>query len=124
MQLLGLLLALFGDSPRRCNLLLFDEPETSLHPHAITVFAEAVKLATAEFSRQVFISTHSPVLMSQFDVDQVLVLESGAERETVAHRLSEKADLRDLLDRYALGSLYMAEEVARQSASSASSSEQ
>ena len=115
-QLLGLLVALFGDSARRSNLILFDEPETSLHPHAITVFAKAVKLATQTFSRQVFISTHSPVLISQFDVDEILVFEAGDERQTKVVCLTDKTEMRDLLDKYALGSLYMAEEIARQSA--------
>jgi hypothetical protein len=52
--------------------------------------------------------------MSQFDVDEVLVFEAGKDRETQVVRLAEKADMKDLLERYALGSLYMAEEVARQ----------
>jgi predicted ATPase len=115
LQLLGLLAVLFGDSARRCNVHLFDEPETSLHPHAIAVFAEAVKLAASAFSRQVFISTHSPVLLSQFNVDEILVFEPGKERETQVVRLAEKAAIQDLLEQYAVGSLYMAEEVARQS---------
>jgi predicted ATPase len=115
LQLLGLLVGLFGDSVKRCNQLLFDEPETSMHPHAITVFAEAAKLATNTYNRQVFISTHSPVLLSQFDVDEILVFESGKERETQVVRLAEKTALKELLDQYAVGSLYMAEEIARQS---------
>ncbi len=114
-QLLGLLVSLFGDSPKRYSVQLFDEPETSLHPHAITVFAEAVKLAMSSFSRQIFISTHSPVLMSQFGVNEILVFQAGQERETQVARLTDRLDLKDLLDQYALGSLYMAEEIARQS---------
>jgi len=121
LQLLGLLTALFGDSTRRFNLLMFDEPETSLHPHAISVFTEAVKRAVADFNRQVFISTHSPVLLSQFAVDSCLIFEAGPERETRIEPLANRDGIRDLLDQYALGSLYMAEEVARQSSSSASS---
>ena len=121
LQLLGLLTALFGDSTRRFNLLMFDEPETSLHPHAISVFTEAVKRAVADFNRQVFISTHSPVLLSQFAVDSCLIFEAGPERETRIEPLANRDGIRDLLDQYALGSLYMAEEVARQSSSTASS---
>jgi predicted ATPase len=123
LQLLGLLTSLFGDSTRRFNLLMFDEPETSLHPHAISVFSEAVKRAAADFNRQVFISTHSPVLMSQFAVETCLIFESGEERETRIESLANRKGVRDLLDRYALGSLYMAEEVARQSSRSSSGSE-
>lgn len=117
LQLLGLLTALFGNTKGHYQLLLFDEPETSLHPHAIAVFAEAVKCAADSFNRQVFISTHSPVLMSQFDVDSCLVFEAGPERETRIMRLAERREISDLLDQYALGSLFMAEEVAPQSVS-------
>lgn len=121
-QLLGLLTSLFGDAQRHYQMLMFDEPETSLHPHAISVFAEAVKHATATFNRQIFISTHSPVLMSQFDIDSCLVLRAGEERDTRIEPLAARNDIRDLLDHYALGSLYMAEEVARQGPSNNSSS--
>ncbi len=115
LQFLGLLLALFGDSPGRYNLALFDEPEISLHPHAVHVFAEAVKLAATKFGRQVFLATHSPVLISQFAEADVLVFAAGVERETRVAALSDLPQHRDLLDQYPLGSLYMAEEIGRQS---------
>ena len=115
LQLLGLITSLLGDSPRRYSIMLFDEPETSLHPHAISVFAKAVKLAAKDYNRQIFIATHSPVLMSQFGVEETLVFQAGEERETQVARLAQMTDLKDLLDQYAVGSLYMAEEVARQS---------
>jgi hypothetical protein len=38
----------------------------------------------------------------------------GQSRETEVVRLTDKDELRDLLDRYAVGSLYMAEAVAPQ----------
>lgn len=115
LQMLGLLVALFGDSQRRMDMVMFDEPETSLHPYAISVFAEAVKDAARTHDIQVFISTHSPVLMSQFDVESCLIVDSGDERETVIKPLAEQEGIRDLLDHYALGSLFMAEEIASQS---------
>lgn len=115
LQLLALLTCLFGDSPRRYSMMLFDEPETSLHPHAISVLAKAVKFAAEEFSRQIMIATHSPVLMSQFGLDETVVLQVGRQRDTQVVRLSDMTELRDLFDQYAIGSLYMAEEIARQS---------
>lgn len=124
LQMLGLLVALFGDSQRRFDLVMFDEPETSLHPHAISVFAEAVKAAVRNYNAQVFISTHSPVLMSQFDVESCLILDSGEDRETLISNLADREGIRDLLDEYALGSLYMAEEIAPQSSSSSSSEDE
>jgi predicted ATPase len=114
LQLLGLLTALFGEPQNRFSVLLFDEPETSLHPHAIAVFAKAVRLAADEWSRQIFVATHSPVLMSQFPVEQAFVFEVGESRGTHVVQLSQMEDIKDLLDQYALGSLYMAEAVAAQ----------
>ena len=115
LQFLGLLTALFGMPPNRAATAIFDEPETSLHPHAIAVFAEAAKFAATAWGRQIFIATHSPVLMSQFSLSESFVFESDAQRSTVPKRASEMADLTDLLNHYSLGSLYMAEEVAPQS---------
>lgn len=113
-QLLGLLTALFGDTHDRSSLLLFDEPETSLHPHAIAVFAEAVCEAAEKWDRQVFIATHSPVLISQFSPSDVVVAEVDKDRCTVLRRVSEIAEIRDLLEHYSIGSLYMSENVGQQ----------
>lgn len=115
-QFLGLVTALFGEPRQRPSLLIFDEPETSLHPHAIAVFAKAVKEAATDRNRQVLLATHSPVLMSQFEPEQSTVLTRGSDRETRATRLSQMPEIGDLLETYAVGSLYMAEAVAAQSA--------
>jgi predicted ATPase len=115
LQLLGLLTALFGEPQNRFNVLLFDEPEASLHPHAITVFAKAVNLAANAWNRQVYIATHSPVLMSQFPIEQTFVFEADQARGTRVVQMAQRDDLKDLLDHYALGSLYMSEAVAGQS---------
>ncbi|MFI5379463.1 MAG: AAA family ATPase [Tepidisphaerales bacterium] len=115
LQLLGLLTSLFGDIASRPDLLLFDEPETSLHPHAIAVFAEAVRDAAANRRCQVFIATHSPVLVSQFDPTDVIVVEPDSTQSAAMTRLSDKPDLKGLLDQYSIGSLYMAEQVGQQS---------
>jgi predicted ATPase len=114
LQLLLVLTALFAEPPGRESIVLLDEPETSLHPWALAVLARAVKLAAADdWGRQVFIATHSPVLMSQFEAEYVVEVtqHDGASR---VRRLSEIADVQDLLERYDVGSLYMAQEVGAQ----------
>ena len=112
LQLLLLLIALFSEGDRE-SVLLFDEPEASLHPWAITVFANAVKTAAAQWNKQIFIATHSPVLTSQFELRDVLV--AGVEDGRVRfNRLNEIEDIRDLLEEYATGSLYMSGAVAPQ----------
>jgi predicted ATPase len=113
LQMLLLLTALFAEGPGRQAVLLFDEPETSLHPWALAVFAKAVKEAAERWNKQILIATHSPVLLSQFDTHQILATEV-ADGRTHLRRLSEMEEIKDLLDQYAAGSLYMAEVVGAQ----------
>ena len=116
LQMLIHLTALFSEGKGRESLIVFDEPETSLHPYAISIFAEAVKHATKEWNKQVFIATHSPVLISQFDPADLLATGLDESGQTVLTRVSEMEDIKDLLENYATGSLYMAEAIAPQSA--------
>ncbi len=115
LQMLIHLTALFSEGAERASLVLFDEPEISLHPYALAVFAEAVEVATANWNKQVFIATHSPVLISQFEPENILAAEKGEFGEVKLTRVSEIAPVQDLLEEYAAGSLYMAEVLAPQS---------
>jgi len=115
LQMLAHLTALFAEGKEHFSLLMFDEPEASLHPYALAVFAKAVKLATEEWNKQVFIATHSPVLISQFDPKNILATELDGAGQTIIRRVSEIPEIRDLLEEYAAGSLYMAEVLAAQS---------
>jgi len=117
LQMLINLTALFSEGQNRYSLILFDEPEISLHPWALAVFAKAVKLATEKWNKQVFIATHSPVLISQFEPENILTAELDKEGKTVLKRISEIEGIQDLLEDYATGSLYMAERIAPQSKS-------
>ena len=112
LQLLLLLTALFSEG-KRASILLFDEPEVSLHPWALAVFAKAAKVAAERWNKQIFLATHSPVLISQFESRDILVagIEDGRAR---FDRLHEIEEIRDLLEDYAAGSLYMSESVAPQ----------
>jgi len=114
LQLLILLTALFAEGQEREALLMFDEPDTSLHPHALAVFARAVQRAVDDWNRQVILVTHSPVLMSQFEPENVLALGLDTYGHTTIQRVTEIESIHDLLDEYAVGSLYMAEAVAPQ----------
>lgn len=117
LQMLIHLTALFSEGRDRDSLILFDEPEISLHPYALSVFAKAVKLATKEWNKQVFIATHSPVLISQFEPEDILAAEIDESGQTIMRRVSEIEEIKDLLEEYATGSLYMAEVIAAQSKS-------
>lgn len=113
-QLLAHLTALFSEGDRP-TVIIFDEPEVSLHPYALAVFAKAVDEAASTWNKQVFIATHSPVLISQFDAEQIIATETGSNGQTIMQRVSEMEEIQDLLDEYATGSLYMAELIAPQS---------
>jgi predicted ATPase len=121
-QLLILLTALFAEGRDRPSLLLIDEPETSLHPWALAVFGEAMIEAANQWNKQVVLATHSPVLISQFDSDVILSVESsdGPARVT---RLTEIPTIQDLLEKYAAGSLYMSEIIASQNGDQVTHSE-
>lgn len=117
LQMLIHLTALFSEGRDRSSILLFDEPEVSLHPYALSVLAKAIKFAANEWNKQIFIATHSPVLISQFDPKDILAAEIDESGQTIMQRVSEMENIKDLLEDYATGSLYMAEMIAPQSKS-------
>jgi predicted ATPase len=98
--LLILLTALFSEGRDRPAILLIDEPETSLHPWALAVLAEAITEAADRWNKQVMLATHSPVLISQFKPEQILSVETTDGRTRLKF-LSEIPEIQDLLERYA-----------------------
>ena len=72
LRLTGLLWAVMdGSGP-----LLMEEPELNLHPAVVRVLPQLLHGATRKTKRQVFVSTHSPDLLSDegIGVDEVLLL--------------------------------------------------
>ncbi len=112
-QMLLLLAALFSEDAKQCKLLLLDEPEIALHPWALVVLAEAISSPAETGDKQVLLATHSPVLISQFQPEQLVVAEVRDRRASL-RRVSEFDDLQDLLEEYAAGSLFMAGALAPQ----------
>jgi predicted ATPase len=114
LQMLMQLTALFSEDGY--GLVLLDEPDLSLHPWALSVLAKAIQTANQSFQKQVVIATHSPVLISQFAPEQILAVELSKDTgQTMMTKVSELEEIRDLLEEYATGSLYMAEMIAAQS---------
>lgn len=72
---LGLLTSLFN---RGSKVVIVEEPENSLHPWAIGQFIEACRLASK--TKQVILTTHSPVVVDQLKPEEVwVVAKPGAE---------------------------------------------
>jgi len=115
LQMLAHLTSLFSTGEDRENILIFDEPEISLHPYALSVLAEAIKYSTERWKNQIFIATHSPVLVSQFDPEHLLAVGVGEQGQTIVQSVIDIPEIQDLLQEYAVGSLYMAEMIAPQS---------
>lgn len=113
-QLLILLTALFSEGRDRGAILLFDEPETSLHPKAIHVFGEATKLASQEWSKQIFIATHSPTLLNENESTDIWSFRLDSDGRTKVEAASENQEIEDLLNDYNVGTLYMHEVIAPQ----------
>jgi predicted ATPase len=115
LQILMQLTALFSEDSPHNQLILLDEPESSLHPWALSVLADAVETATQDWHKQVLMATQSPVLISQFKHQYIFTTEIDETGKTVITQVSEIKDIQELLDDYAAGSLYMAESIAPQS---------
>jgi predicted ATPase len=77
-------------------LIAIDEPEAGLHPRLLPVVADMIKRAAER--TQVLITTHSPDLLSRFDIHEVAVM-ARAEDEPRAtwHRPADRKSLVQML---------------------------
>lgn len=75
-----LLLETIFFNPNKGVLIAIDEPERGLHPDMIRSISEMMKFAKKEC--QIIIATHSPHLLNQFSLDDVLVFEKTDENTT------------------------------------------
>lgn len=66
------------------SLLLFDEPETHLHPNFISQFVALLDTLLAQTGSAAIIATHSAYFVREAFEDQVIVLRSCEDRQIVA----------------------------------------
>jgi len=86
----------------RPSVILVDEPELGLHPHAITLLASLVKQASHR--TQVILSTQSSLLLDHFNPEDVLVADR-VDGSTQFTRLDSQK-LAAWLEDYSLGQLW------------------
>lgn len=60
------------------DVILLDEPELGLHPAAIVLVGELIKVASRE--KQVIVATQSPLLVDAFQLENILVLDLEDDR--------------------------------------------
>jgi len=83
-----LLLAILYN-PQKGKLICIDEPEIGLHPDMIKTIAKAIKYA-AKQGTQMIIATHSPLLLNNFELEDIWVFEKNKANETVVSCKSEE----------------------------------
>jgi predicted ATPase len=72
-RILAHLLALY-QSPSK-QTLIFEEPETGIHPGALAALADEFKVCVTKGRGQVILTTHSPELLNHFEPEQLRVTE-------------------------------------------------
>lgn len=82
-----LLLMCIFYNPDRGKVIGLDEPESGLHPDMIKSVGDMIKYAAAD--SQIIIATHSPLLLNQFELEDVLIFEKGEENSAKVSRLNE-----------------------------------
>lgn len=88
--------------PAPPSIILLDEPELGLHPAAITLLAGMLRKVAHK--SQIIISTQSAALVSQFEPEDILVVELE-NKSTVFKRLNSQG-LEGWLEDYTLGELW------------------
>lgn len=88
--------------PELPSLIIIDEPELGLHPHAIQVLAGLLESAAKK--SQVIVSTQSVTLINQFQAEDIVVVERQ-NGETSFKRCSDQ-ELEHWLTDYGLGELW------------------
>ena len=74
-------------NPRSGYFIGIDEPEGRLHPDMIHSIAQMMKAAAQE--RQIVVATHSPLLLNDFELEDIFVFEKGPENATVVKKYYE-----------------------------------
>jgi predicted ATPase len=88
--------------PRPPATILIDEPELGLHPHALEMLAALLRQAASR--TQVIVSTQSPSLLSQFEPEDVVVVDRHDGQSTF--KRLDAASLKDWLTQFTLGELW------------------
>lgn len=70
------------------QLVGLDEPEGRLHPDMIHSISEMIK--SVSLNRQLIVATHSPLLLNDFELEDILIFEKNEENSTIVKRYFEE----------------------------------
>jgi predicted ATPase len=111
LSFLALLSLIFCPQSLASPFICVEEPETNLHPRLIESLVAVLRQVQGELPpeqrAQIVITTHSPHLVDQCDLEELIVIEKK-EGATVCTRPCDKKHLRELLqnEETGLGELY------------------
>jgi len=88
--------------PKPPSTIIIDEPELGLHPEAIRILGELI--ADAARRTQIIVATQSPLLLDQFSIEDIIVVNRRKGQSTF-ERLKRSA-YTEWLDRYSIGELW------------------
>src|SRR5215203_1009349 len=74
------------------GIYLIEEPENGIHPRAIETMTQSM---SSVYNAQVLMATHSPIILSTVEAEQILCFSKNAEGATEIVRGSEHPALRD-----------------------------
>lgn len=94
MRLAAILTLLY--EPNATGLLGMEEPDNELHP--LLLYRLAEELGKASETRQLLVTTHSPMLLDALDPAQVWLLHRGADGYTLATRTADIPNVPELVE--------------------------
>ena len=106
-RFIALATLLLQPSEKRPSVILLDEPESGLHPYALSILASLVRYVSVE--TQVILATQSSLLLDHFEPSEVIVA-SRVNGATELTRLDE-CGLESWLQDYTLGELWRKNEI-------------
>lgn len=91
--------------PKVADLIFLEEPENGIHPRAIEVVLQSL---SSVYDSQIFVSTHSPVVLAHTALESVIVMQGSKENGAKAILGNEHPRLKDWRGGIDLGSLFAA----------------
>lgn len=85
-------------------VIVIDEPELGLHPSAIFDLANMIRMASEHC--QVIVATQSPLLVNEFEVEQLIIVEWDQRDFSTGFRRLDAEELSDWLEDYCLADLW------------------
>jgi len=79
----------------RIPLVVIEEPENSIHPWVVRTFVEACRACSKE--KQIILTTHSPVLVSKLEPNELFVAERKNGETTVFSAASSYLDMEEVI---------------------------